>query len=56
MTWRLILLTELQQATSRSFIIPMSCRLCLQSRQVMSFQERKKKLVWRELWSLFLYQ
>jgi hypothetical protein len=42
MTWRLILLMELQQATSHNFIISMSRRLCLRGRQVMSFQEREK--------------
>jgi hypothetical protein len=40
-----ILLIELQQATSYGFIIFMSRRLCLRSRQVMSFQEREQNWV-----------
>jgi hypothetical protein len=53
MTWRLILLMELQQGTNHSFIFSMSRWLFLRSRQVMLFQEQEKKLVWRKLCSLF---
>jgi hypothetical protein len=44
MTWRLILLMELQQATSHSFNIYMNRRLCLWNEHVMSSQGREKKL------------
>jgi hypothetical protein len=42
MICRLILLMESQQAMTYHFIISKSRRLCLQSRQVTSFQERDK--------------
>jgi hypothetical protein len=54
MTWKLILLMELQQATIHGFIISISRRLCLRNRQAMSFQEREKALGWRKLCLLFL--
>jgi hypothetical protein len=44
MTCRLILLMELQQATSSGFSISMNHQLCLRSRQAMSFQEPEKEL------------